>query len=133
LLALDQVSKRILIAVLKLFRLEVTGHCLDDVAREFKHLLRRVFLWNLVEVALRFSHLVGVVKQQADNAPVSGFEGDHMFACGQHDAAKGHHAALHNCLADQRKGLLPDLAVRYDVIGTVDVTVVDFVSEHDTN
>jgi hypothetical protein len=72
LLALDQVSKRILISVLEFFRLEVPDHRLDDVAREIEHLLRRVFLWDVVKVALRFSHLVGIVKQQANNAAVDG-------------------------------------------------------------
>src|ERR1700722_5448057 len=50
-----------------------------------------------------------------------------MFAGGKHDAAEGHHAALLNRLADHREGLLSNLAVRYDVIGTINVEVVDLV------
>jgi hypothetical protein len=44
------------------------GHRLDDVAREIEHFLRRVFLWNVVEIALRFTHLVGIMKQQSNDA-----------------------------------------------------------------
>ena len=50
-----------------------------------------------------------------------------MLARREHHLAERHHAFLADRFADHRERLLPDFAVRHDVIGIADVELVDFV------
>jgi hypothetical protein len=51
-----------------------------------------------------------------------------VLARGEHHLADRHHALLADGLAYHGEGLLPDLAVRHDVAGTVEVELIDLLA-----
>jgi hypothetical protein len=48
-----------------------------------------------------------------------------VLAGGEHDLAQRDHAFFADGVADDSKGLLPDVAVRHDVIGIAEIELVN--------
>jgi len=60
-----------------------------------------------------------------------GLKHHHAFSASQNHPAQAHHFAVADGVADDGKSLLPDLIGRGDIIGTVDVSIVDFRARHE--
>ena len=54
-----------------------------------------------------------------------------MLARGEHHLADRDHSLLADRFADHRERLLPDLAIRHDVIGIVEIELVDLLARHE--
>ena len=76
-------------------------------------------------------HLVGIAQRDAEQALVARLEHDDVLARGEHDTRERHHALLANHLPDDGERLLSDLAVGHDVVGVVEVELVDLVARHE--
>ena len=51
-----------------------------------------------------------------------------MLAPRQHDPAKRNHVQLRNGVANDGKSLLPNCAIRRNVVGRVDIPLIDLIS-----
>src|SRR5262249_29025610 len=49
----------------------------------------------------------------------------------QHDPAQCDHVQFADSVADHRKGILPDLAIRGDVVRRINIALVDFAFRHE--
>ena len=127
-LALDDVAERVLVAVVEFLRIEMTGHRVDDVRGQVEHLLRGLLVRNVAEILYRLAHLVGVVQEHAKDPLVARLQRDDVLAGRQHHAAERHHALLPDGVADDTECLLTGLAIGDDVVGTVDVEIVDLIA-----
>jgi hypothetical protein len=71
------------------------------------------------------------VQQHAEDPLPPRLECDDVLAGREHDTADRHHALLCNCVADDAERLLADLAVGNDVVGAVDVEIVNLGARHE--
>ena len=71
------------------------------------------------------THFVGIAQQRAHQPLLQRLERDDVLAVGQHHAADRDLVHLADGLADHRKGVVPDLAVRAQVVGTDQVARID--------
>jgi hypothetical protein len=55
--------------------------------REIEHVLRDLYVLDIVKIFRSVADLVGVAQQHAHQPLVAGFQRDDMLAVGQHDAA----------------------------------------------
>ena len=71
------------------------------------------------------AHFVGIAQQRSDQPLVERLERDDVLAVGQHHAADRDLVHLADGLADHREGVVPDLAVGTQVIGTDQIARID--------
>ena len=105
------------VLILELVRFEPSGLLLHDVPSEIEHVLGDFDVLDVVEMFLLGAHFVGVAEQRAHQPLVQRLERDDVFAAGQHHASDRNLVHLADGLTDHREGVMPDLAVRAQVIG----------------
>ena len=98
----------------------MTGFLLDDVFCEIEHVLRDLHVLDAVEILSRLAHFVWIAQQQAHQAVVARLQRNHVLAVGQHQAAERNLVGGADGLANDRKGVVSDLAFRHNVIGFCD-------------
>ena len=131
LLGADQLDQRVLVTVLELLRLELAGHLLDDVLGEIEHLLGQLGVGDLVEIAGRRVHLVGVVQAGGDDALVARLQHQDALAPEQHDAREAHHFLGAHGIADDGERFLADAVGGREIVGRVEIQLVDLVARHE--
>jgi hypothetical protein len=72
-----------------------------------------------------------VAQQRAHQSLFEGFERDDVLAAGQYDPSDGDRIHVADGLVDHGGGVVPDLAVRTQIIGADDVARVDLVALHE--
>ena len=103
----------------------MSGLGLDDVGGELEHVLRDLFVLDVVEVIRLLAHFVGIAQRHAEQAFAAGFESDDVLARGEGHLAERDHALLADRFADHREGLLADFAVRHHIVRAVEIELVD--------
>src|SRR5437868_2595704 len=102
------------------------------MACELDHVLCYFRASDAVEIILLVAQLVGIAQGGAKQAIAERLDRNDMFAVGQDDAGQRHPIAILHGVADHGKGVDAGLAVRGDVIGVVEVALVDLVPWHKT-
>ena len=97
----------------------------DDVLGEIEHVLGDFDVLDLVEILRLAAHLVGIAQQRADQPLLHRLERDDVLAVGQHHPADRDLVHLADGLADHREGVVADLAVRTQIVGTDQVARID--------
>jgi hypothetical protein len=127
-LLFEQIDQRVLIAVLELRRIEVAGFGLDDVSGEIEHLFRGFHIGNVLEIGLLIANLVGIAQGKSHQTAAACLEVDDVFSARQDNTTESNQLHFGYRIADDRKGILSHLAVGSDVVGGVDVSVIDLAS-----
>ena len=99
--------------------------------RQIEHLLLDLDVGDVVEIFVGVADLIVVAQGLAQNAFAPRLQHDDPFALGENHAPKRHHILDAHGLADHRKSLLPHFVVGHDVIGTVEITLVDLRTRHE--
>ena len=77
------------------------------------------------------AHLVGVAQQRAHQALAERLQRDDVFAVGQHHAADRDLVHAADGFADHGEGVVADLAVGDEIVGTDQIAVVDVGLGHE--
>ena len=73
-----------------------------------------------------------VARRRAENALAEGFKHDRPLASCDDHTANADHLLVALRLADDGKGVLPDLVGGRDVIGRIEIPLVDLVARHES-
>src|SRR5262249_41626810 len=127
----EQVNKGILVSILEVGRIKMTRLVADDVTCKIHHVLRQLELGDVFEVWLFISDFIGISKSHAQQTPPPRLKCDDVLPARQHDAAERDHVHFADGVADDGKRILSDLTIGSDVIGRVDVAIIDLVSRNE--
>ena len=127
----DQFDDRVLVAVLEPGRIELGGLGLDDVPGEIPHLGRQLKLGDVLEVGVLPPHLVGIAQDRGEQSLAERLEQDHALAAGEDHAGNARLALVAHGVADDGESLLGDLVVRGDVVGRLEIALVDLLARHE--
>jgi len=116
--------------VLELFRVEVPRFRFDNVRGQLQHILRYFFIRNVFEIFAFFAHLIRISQGHPEKSFTARFERDDVLARGEDNPPKRHHAFLADRLANDRECLLADFAIRNEIVGAVEIQLVDFFLRH---
>ena len=83
--------------------------------------------WISSKYSSRIADLVWIAQQRAHQALVERLERDDVLAVGQHQTPDGDFVHLADRLADDREGVMADLAVRTQVVGADQIPRIDLV------
>src|SRR5262249_46616307 len=119
------------LVILKLFGLEMPSLSFNDVRRQIRHVLRNLFIFDVVEIHVLLAHLIWISQRDAEKTLAARFERHDMLTRGEDHAGERHHAFLADRLADDRERLLADFAIRRDVVRAVEIELVDFFLRHE--
>ena len=108
------------------------GLAVEDVARQLDHVLRDLRALDVVEILVGIAQLIGIAQRGAEQALAERLDRHHVLAVGQHDAGERDAVLVLHGVADHGKGVDAGLAVRDDVIGMVEIALVDLVLWHKT-
>src|SRR6266571_2399919 len=128
---LQQFLQRIFVVVLKFFGLEVAGLGFDDVRRQLQHVLRNFLILDILEILVLFADLVRISQRDAKQSFAARLECDEMLARSENDSPESHHAFLADRLANDRECLLADFTIGNEVVGAVEIELVDFFLGHE--
>jgi hypothetical protein len=98
--------------VVAVVRLEVPGLLIDDVPGEIEHVLGDFDVLDVVEILLRIAHFIRISQQRPHQALVEWLERDDVFAVRQHHASDRDLVHFPNGFANDREGVMANLAVR---------------------
>ena len=100
----------------------------DDVPGEIEHVLGDFDVLDLVEILVFGSDFVGVAQQRPHQPLVERLERDDVLTVGQHHATDRDLVHLADGFADHREGVVADLAVGSQVVGTDQIARIDLAS-----
>ena len=86
-LAPDQRLQRVLVFILEFRRIEMGGLGIEDVARQFDHVLRNLRMADIVEILVLVAQFVWKPQGGAEQAFPKRLDRNHMLTVGQHDAS----------------------------------------------
>src|SRR5208337_1412064 len=98
----------------------------ENVLGESEHVFRNLNIADTVEVGFFPPNLVREPERRAEQALSPWLEHDDALALGQNHPAQPDHALAAHRVADHRKRLQRDLVLRNQIVGAVDVALVDF-------
>ena len=124
-LQFDQLSQRILVAILELARIERALLGFDDVDGEIEHLSGNRLLWNFRERLLGRAHLVIVVQHRGGETLVDSADENSPSAPEQDGFRDRRDLGLAHALAHQREALVGAAVCGGEVIGLVEIEIVD--------
>ena len=124
-LQLDQLSQRVLVAILELARIERALLGLDDVDGEIEHLSGNRLRRNLRERLLGRTHLVIVVQHRGGETLVESADENSPSAPKQDGFRDRRHFGLAHALAHQRESFVGASIRGGEVIGLVEIEIVD--------
>src|SRR6516165_8671015 len=127
LLLLQQIDQSVFVAILELRRIEVTRFRLHDVGGQVEHLLRELSLGDVLEIWFLVANFIRVAECGAYETASLRFKGDYVLAPCQHDPAERNHVQLRNGVANNGKSLLTNCAIRGNVVGRVDIPLIDLI------
>ena len=127
-LLVDEIDESSFVLVFELVRLEVTRLLVDDVPGEIEHVLGDFDVLDIVEIFRFGAHFVGIPQQRSHQALVERLERDDVLAVGQHHPSDRDLVHLADGFADDGEGVVADLAVRTQVIGTDQIARIDLAA-----
>ena len=127
-LLVEEIDQRLFVVILELLWFEVCALLVDDMLGAIEHVLRQFHVLDIIEILGFGSHLVGVAQKHANEALPHRFECDDVLAASQHYAADCDHVHVADRLPDDGIGVVSNLAVRGQIIGTDDVALVDLLA-----
>ena len=80
---------------------------------------------------LLVANFVGIAQREPHQTSASCLERDDVFSARQHNPTDGDHVHFGNRIANDREGVLSNLAVGSDVVGGVDIAVVDLAARNE--
>src|SRR4029077_3448479 len=92
--------------------------------------LWNVNLANVAEIDGVVPNLVRIPERGAEQTLAAGLKHDNALPLGQDDPPQGYHALVAHGVADDRKRLQRNLVLRNQIIGAVDVALVDLGFRH---
>jgi hypothetical protein len=100
------------------------------VSCEFEHVLRDLHVLDVIEIFFWIANFVRVAQQRPHQTLVERFQRDDVLPIGQHHATDGDLVHLADRLTDHGVGIVTDLAIRSEIVGTdhearVDLAAVD--------
>jgi hypothetical protein len=95
------------------------------VLGEIKHVLGDFNVLDLVEIFLLAPNFIGLAQQRADQPLVERLERDDVLAISEHDPPNRDLVHLADGLADHREGVVTDLAVGTEIIGSDQIARID--------
>ena len=104
---------------------------MEYVRGEFEHILWNFLIGHVVEIVGFAPYLVRISQSDAEQSPAACLKRNDVLTRGEHDLADRHHALLADGFPNNSECLLPDLSVRGDVIGIVQVDFIDLVLGHE--
>src|SRR5262249_40509960 len=119
LLLLQQLLERIFVMIFELFRRKVARIWFRRCVRPAPTCLLEFFIRNVLKILILFAHLIWISQRNPEQALAARFECDHVLARGEDNPPERHHPFLADCFANDRERLLPDFAIRSEVIGAV--------------
>src|SRR5436309_3154043 len=129
-LALDQRLQRILVLVLVFRQVEMPGLGIEDMAGEYDRVLRYLRILDVVKIFKFVTYLVGISQRNAEQAFAERLDRNDMLAIGQDDACKRDAPLVLHGIANHRECVDAGLAVGRDVIGAIDVALVDLLHRY---
>jgi hypothetical protein len=127
-LLVDEVDQRSFVLVFEFAGFERAGLLLDDVPGEVEHVLGDFDVLDLVEIFGRIADFVWIAQQGADQPLVHRLQSNDVLAVGQHQASDRDLVHLTDGLADHREGVVADLAVRTQILGTDQISGIDLAA-----
>jgi hypothetical protein len=106
--------------------LEAARFLVHDVLSEVEHVFGDFDGLDLVEVFVLGPHLVRIAQQRADQSLLQRLERNDVLAVGQDHAADSDLIHFPDGLADHGEGVVPDLAVRTQIVRADQVARIDF-------
>ena len=115
---LDEFAQSLFVVVLKLFRFEVGLLLINDMLGQIEHVLRNFHVFDAVKVFVLVADFVGITDQRSHQTFAQWLKPDDVLPAGQHHAANTNHIHVADGFADDSKCVMPDLAVRDQIVGT---------------
>ncbi len=107
------------------------GLGVQDVAGELDHVLADLRALDIVEKFALVTQLIRKAQGRAEQALTERLDGDDVLAIGQHDSRQRDAVLVLHGVADHSEGIDRRLAVRRDVIGMVEIALVDLLARHE--
>src|SRR5262249_523555 len=82
---------------------------------------------DVLEIWFLVANFIRVAECGAYETASLRFKGDYVLAPRQHDPAERNHVQLRNGVANDGKSLLTNRAIRGNVVGRVDITLIDLI------
>src|SRR5262249_40558786 len=82
---------------------------------------------DFLEIWFLVANFIRVAECGAYETASLRFKGDYVLAPRQHDPAERNHVQLRNGVANDGKSLLTNRAIRGNVVGRVDITLIDLI------
>src|SRR5215472_5830256 len=125
---LQEIDQSVFVAILELRWVKVTRLRLYDVGSQIEHFLRQFQLRDVLEIWLLIPNLVRITQRRTYKAPALRLESDHMLAPRQHHPTERDHVQLCNGVANDGKSLLTNCAIRRNVVGRVDIPLIELIA-----
>src|SRR6478735_2785793 len=129
-LALHQGLQRVLVVVLELAGIEMGGLGLEDMAGELHHVLGDLRTLDVVEELVLVAQFVGEAQRGAEQTLAERLDRDDVLAVGEHDLGERDAILVLHGVADHGKSIDRGLAVGRDIVGMVEIALVDLVARH---
>src|SRR5262249_48707402 len=117
--------------VLELLGLKVARLGLYDVRSQLKHVFWNFFIRYALEIFILFAHLVGIAQRKPEKPFTARFKCDDVLARRENNPPERYHSLLADRLANDRECLFADLAVGNEIVGTIEIQLVDFFLRHE--
>ena len=130
-LLVEQLDQRFLVAVHELRWVEVGGLVLQNPLGQFEHLGLDRDVGDIVEIVFRVPDLVRVAQRGRGEPLMPRLDHDNPLTLCEHDPPERYHALAAHSLADHGVGLLAGPTIRGDVVGGVEIALVDLVARNE--
>ena len=107
------------------------GLAVQDMAGELDHVFGDLRALDVLEIVFLVAQFVGVAQRGAEQALAERLDRHDVLAVGEHDPRQRDAVLVLHGIADHGKGLDGRLAVGRDVIGMVEIALVDLVPRHE--
>src|SRR3954454_17599730 len=131
-LALHQGLQRVLVVVLELAGIEMGGLGLEDMAGELNHVLGDLRALDVVEELVLVAQFVREAQRGAEQALAERLDRDDVLAIGEYDLGERDAILVLHGVADHGESIDRGLAVGRDIVGMVEIALVDLVARHET-
>src|SRR5579871_5813871 len=129
-LALHQRFQRLFVRILERRGMKVFRLAVEDMPREGDHVLGDLRRPDVLEIAFRLTHLIRIAQSGSEQPFAERLDRHHMLAVGQNDAGECNPVLVLHGVADDGEGIEADLAVGSDIVGTIEIALVDLRLRH---
>src|SRR5262249_31676630 len=117
--------------ILEFGRIEMPGLRLDDMSGKLAHLRRQLDVGDILEIGVLFAYLVGIAQGHAEQPALERLQHYHALPARQHDPSERHHVEVADGIPDHGERLLPDLVGRSQIIGVLQIALIDLGLGHE--